>query len=198
MIKNLILDNGNVLVKWDPNEIANLTFPEDKETAKIYKEKVLEAKNWYFIDSGKYTIEEVAKIFANQVDEKYREKILYAIRNFNKIIPILYKENEWVNEAKNKSFNIYILSNTNEKFVDMLKRFPCKDSISGYLTSYDSKLMKPDINIYKLLCKKYNLKPEECMFIDDIKINVDASLQAGYGKGLVYDGNITKLYDILK
>src|SRR5574344_2584435 len=108
MIKNLILDNGNVLVKWDPNEIANLTFPEDKETAKIYKEKVLEAENWYFIDSGKYTIEEVAKIFANQVDEKYREKILYAIKNFNKIIPILYKENAWVNEVKSKGINMYI------------------------------------------------------------------------------------------
>ena len=39
--------------------------------------------------------------------------------------------------------------------------------------------MKPDEKIYRLLLDKYDLKPEETLFIDDIAENIEAAGKIG-------------------
>lgn len=46
-------------------------------------------------------------------------------------------------------------------------------------------MIKPSPEIYQLLCSKYNLKPEECVFIDDTEKNVEAAVREGM-KGIVF------------
>ena len=50
------------------------------------------------------------------------------------------------------------------------------------------KFSKPDIRIYEILLEKYSLIPEECLFIDDLEINVKAAEGSGM-KGLVTFGS---------
>lgn len=45
--------------------------------------------------------------------------------------------------------------------------------------SYDVLMIKPDKNIYLKLLNKYNLKPCECLFIDDLDINVEGAKSVG-------------------
>ena len=42
-----------------------------------------------------------------------------------------------------------------------------------------SRLIKPEPEIYQLLCSKYSLKMEECVFIDDKQANTDAAKALG-------------------
>ena len=49
----------------------------------------------------------------------------------------------------------------------------------GYVFSAQEKLMKPDRRIYEKLLARYMLKPEESLFIDDLKANTDAAKKLG-------------------
>lgn len=49
----------------------------------------------------------------------------------------------------------------------------------GYVFSAQEKLMKLDKRIYEKLFARYMLKPEESLFIDDLKVNTDAAKKLG-------------------
>jgi len=47
--------------------------------------------------------------------------------------------------------------------------------------------VKPDPEIYKTLLRRYNLKAEECVFIDDTEENVVSAQKIGLN-GIVFTG----------
>ena len=51
--------------------------------------------------------------------------------------------------------------------------------MDGGIMSYEVQLIKPDLIIYQTLMKRYDLQPEECVFLDDTKANIDGALRAG-------------------
>ena len=59
----------------------------------------------------------------------------------------------------------------------------------GGVISAEVKASKPDTRIYNALLEKYSLIPGECLYIDDIEINVKAGEAAGM-KGLVTFGSL--------
>ena len=48
-------------------------------------------------------------------------------------------------------------------------------------------IAKPDPEIYKLLLSRYDLKAEECVFIDDTEENVLSAKKLGFA-GIVFTG----------
>ena len=50
----------------------------------------------------------------------------------------------------------------------------------GGILSYKEKMIKPDARIYELLTKRYELVPEECVFLDDTLRNIEAASVHGY------------------
>ena len=48
------------------------------------------------------------------------------------------------------------------------------------------KLVKPDREIYECLLKTYDLKAEECVFLDDRKENVEAARNIGMA-GILFE-----------
>ena len=62
-----------------------------------------------------------------------------------------------------------------------------EEYFDGKLISYEVEKIKPDHEIYRILCERYALKPEESVFIDDRKINVDAAKALGF-EGVVFTG----------
>ena len=59
------------------------------------------------------------------------------------------------------------------------------DEVDGGILSYQVQLIKPAPEIYRLLCSKYDLKAEECVFIDDLAKNVDAAMKEGM-QGIIF------------
>ena len=51
--------------------------------------------------------------------------------------------------------------------------------LDGGVFSCEEKLIKPDHAIYERIVEKYNLKPEECVFIDDSERNVIGARECG-------------------
>lgn len=57
----------------------------------------------------------------------------------------------------------------------------------GFLISSKEKIVKPNPAIYKLLLNRFSLIPDECLFIDDMQINIDGAENVGI-HGHRFDG----------
>jgi FMN phosphatase YigB (HAD superfamily) len=69
-----------------------------------------------------------------------------------------------------------------------LKYFQGRLEISG-----ETGHMKPNAEAYMALCTKYNVKPQDCIFIDDLLINVEAARQLGIDAIHLKDGDFFTL-----
>jgi putative hydrolase of the HAD superfamily len=94
---------------------------------------------------------------------------------------------ELVEELKEKGYGIYLLSNASVRQHDYWPRVPGSEFFDGTLISADEKIMKPQPEIYRLCMQRFGLKPEECMFIDDVQANVDGAVACGIA-GVVFKG----------
>lgn len=185
MIKNIIFDLGNVILKDYPYIILNNIEINDKEY-EIIKNTFF--NNWEELDLGNITIKEYFEKcnIPIKLKKEIKEKLInyYKYREFNLEVLKLMKI------LKNNNYNIYILSNNNKETYEYLLNLPEFKYVDGWVVSCEYKINKPDKRIYEILLKKYNLNSEECFFIDDKKINIEtANLLGIKGHILNYERN---------
>ncbi len=84
-------------------------------------------------------------------------------------------------------YGIYLLSNTNpimwNSFIAESFRQEGKereDYFDGMVTSFEAKVMKPSPEIFEYARRKFNILPEETMFLDDSKANCEAAVSLGW------------------
>ena len=85
-------------------------------------------------------------------------------------------------------YRMYVLSNACQLFYEYFPRRFDEKLFDGIMVSSTVRLIKPDPRIYELLCSTYDLKPEECVFIDDRADNVEAAQGVGM-QGIVFPGS---------
>lgn len=125
-----------------------------------------------------------AFIANNPAYEKEIRQVIDAVGDTISLMPYTV---EWVKGLKEKGYHLYILSNyaeyTYEKTSHKMEFLPYMD---GVVFSYRCKLIKPEKEIYEYICKTYELKPEESVFLDDRKDNVEAARNMGM-HGIVFE-----------
>ena len=178
MIKNIIFDVGNVLVEYNPDGLMHrLGF--DEETLQAVNQAVFQNELWNESDRGVLSPEELLEAFIanNPAYEKEIRQVIDAVGDTISLMPYTV---EWVKGLKEKGYHLYILSNyaeyTYEKTSHKMEFLPYMD---GVVFSYRCKLIKPEKEIYEYICKTYELKPEESVFLDDRKDNVEAARNMG-------------------
>ena len=185
MIKNIIFDVGNVLVEYNPDGLMRrLGF--DEETLQTVNQAVFQNELWNESDRGVLSPEELLEAFIanNPAYEKEIRQVIDAVGDTISLMPYTV---EWVKGLKEKGYHLYILSNyaeyTYEKTSHKMEFLPYMD---GVVFSYRCKLIKPEKEIYEYICKTYELKPEESVFLDDRKDNVEAARNMGM-HGIVFE-----------
>ncbi len=79
-----------------------------------------------------------------------------------------------------KKYKIGFLSNAfngAREFVD--RQFHFLDAFDLTVFSYEVKIRKPNLRIYRLVCERLDVSPEETLFIDDMEVNVEGARKAG-------------------
>ncbi|TKJ27350.1 MAG: hypothetical protein CEE42_02910 [Promethearchaeota archaeon Loki_b31] len=167
MIKNIIFDLGNVLLRFKPEEFL-LQFTSDKEYIKQFVPKITRSKLWLDLDRGLESLENAEIIFISKYPE---EKELISLF-FNHWMEMLTPIEENINillDLSKSGYKTYILSNyIKEAFIFVKEKFDFFTIFDGQIISGEEKVIKPDKVIYESLLRRYQLIPEESLFIDDI------------------------------
>lgn len=192
MIKNIIFDMGQVLIRFDPELFINRVGVSniiDKET--LLRE-VYQSIEWSMMDRGTITNEDACKIIKKRVPMHLKDKISLLTSNWDRpIIPIDGAE-ELIKELKDKGYRIYLLSNAADNFNNYWHNIPGNEYFDGVVVSSYVKLMKPQFEIYNYLLEKYDLKANECVFIDDSIQNVEAATCLGIN-GIVFHNDYKEI-----
>jgi len=177
MIRNVILDIGRVLIGFEWMEYINRLF--DEETGQKVTDALWKTHYWWELDRAVLSEEEILEKFYSagpDVKDEIREafdRVGECMTRFEYAIP-------WIEDLKENGYRVYYLSNYSEHLMranpEVLDFLPHMDG--GVFSRY-VKLIKPDPEIYRTLMDKYDLKAEECLFIDDREENVAAARELG-------------------
>lgn len=187
MIKNIVFDVGKVLIDWNPYlTMRELGFSDD--VIDSIRTKLFDAGAWTEEDRGLLSPLELEDYFVSFAPELEKEIRLFYKHATDSIAPRKFAI-PWIQSLKKSGFKTYVLSNFGE---EAMKRgvemggINFLDELDGYLFSYEVNKVKPEPEIYNALFKRYNLIPSECVFIDDLAVNIEAARALGM-KGIVFE-----------
>ncbi|MCI8947077.1 MAG: HAD family phosphatase [Lachnospiraceae bacterium] len=178
MIKNIVFDIGNVLTyyTWE-SHIHSFGFSE------AVRERVIRAtvksEAWNEFDRGVLNDEEVIGLLV-QNDPGVEKEIRRMMENVGGLVSKADYAIPWIQELKGKGYHVYYLSNfsfkAEKECSHALDFMPYMD---GGILSCKEKLIKPQPEIYARLLEIYDLIADECVFLDDLDVNVRAAKAAG-------------------
>ena len=110
--------------------------------------------------------------------------------------PAVWQE---LHRLKNSGYHLYLLSNySSVLFEKHVGRADFHRDLDGRIVSFEVHTIKPDPDIYQTLFSEYGLKPEECLYFDDLQENVDASrLQGMDARRVASEKELLKLLEEL-
>lgn len=181
-IKNIIFDLGNVLVSANMEDLMAVDpdIPNDKINYIM--------SQWHKDEDDTIGLDEFKSIIPDRLKEaskfipKLFEYNIRCVNPFDYTIPLIDK-------LKVAGYNVYFLSNWSKWSYELLNkyhRFDFLEKMNGGVWSWQTGCMKPNERIYRILLTKYNLNPEECVFFDNLKNNVEAANDVGI-KGVLFD-----------
>lgn len=178
MIKNIVLDMGNVLLDYDPDVIMTKLF-EHEADRKLIEKELFRGPEWEQGDLGIITNAERFAGVSKRVPERLHDLLRRCIAEWDICMLPIPGAKEFCDYIKEKGYGVYILSNACERFYHYFPKYFPLEFFDGIVVSSDVHMIKPDIRIYEYLLCKYELKGEECLFIDDREDNVQGAQAAG-------------------
>ena len=197
MIKNVILDMGNVVLKFDP-EVSLNKYCKSNEEKDIIRQALFKGEEWIMGDKGEISDKDLYEKVKHKVPEKYHETLKNVADNWDICIVPLDGTKQFCDYLKEKKYGLYILSNASDRYHKYFPEIFPLDYFTGLVFSCDIHIIKPDEGIFKYILNKYNLKAEECLFIDDIESNIKGAEKVNM-KGEVFKNNydyIIKKYNL--
>lgn len=178
MIKHLILDIGNVICAWDPDGLVGMTFSDPADQQEALR-VVVNNPDWSALDKGDMSVDEAiwraqsrTHLAAADIESVYD--------NFCQSLTALPESMAAMKRAHEHDVPMYILSNMQAHAWEYLQNtFECFSWCTDVVISCEARLIKPDAAIYAHVCNKFSISPESCVFVDDMKENVEAAIAYG-------------------
>ena len=184
MIRNVILDIGDVLVHSDFERFFKRQGYDDAMVHRLSKATFL-SPAWRELDRGVWSMDEIMDAFIRN-DPGIEDALRSVFRNTEGFVRRYPYAESWIRSLKASGFKVYCLSNLSGLIYDGCSgELGFLGMVDGYILSWREKLAKPDPQIYHLLLDRYSLRAEECIYIDDSKINVLAAVNLGM-TGIVF------------
>ena len=175
MIKNLVFDFGNVLIEWNSAKILAAFVKE--EDRKRVKAAIFDSGLWAQTDTGQLTLEAAIQAAQTLLDSSYSATVEAIFTHWYETVDVYHQLQEKIFEWAQLGYGIYILSTTSEIFyaVENAGLLPMTKVLTGKILSYEVGFAKPDKSIYQKLLTQYALHANQCVFIDDLQINLDVA-----------------------
>lgn len=199
MIKNIVFDMGKVLVGYDAGLVIH-QFVEDPADQQLIFNTLFCSQEWLYLDMGTISEEQAMKQILPRLPERLHTQAQQCMDNWDRYCMWTIKAMDPViRRMKAKGKKIYLCSNASLR---LLKCYdfviPAIDCFDGILFSAEEKCIKPQPFLYRRFFERFDLKPEECFFIDDVQANIDGAKACGMDGYCFNDGKIDKLVEFLE
>ena len=172
-MKNIVFDLGRVVFAQDPTK-SSAHFKQFFS----YVSLTPMPQFWTDYDLGISSFDKVAADLAayRGVEVEYASAMIReAIARQETIAPTA----ALIADLKAAGYRLYVLSNMSREFIDFLREQPVYRHFDGEVISCEEGLAKPQPEIYDLLLERFDLEPDETLFIDDRQENVEAAAEKG-------------------
>ena len=186
MIRNVVFDMGNVLLDFAPERYLSRFVAAEGDRA-LLREELFGSVEWVMTDHGALGDEGLYAAVCGRVPERLHGVVREIIRHWYEDMPAYPGVEALIGRLLARGYRLFVLSNVSEHYDVMRRGIPHIEEFDGEFISCRAHLLKPEPAIFSAFCEKFGLKPEECLFIDDQKINVYGAMRVGM-KGLVYRG----------
>lgn len=177
-VKNIIFDLGKVLFSWNPQKVlTEFCSPSLKISFDEFPEELLSI--WREFDRGVIAEAKLQIAFASilNIPHEMTLQLMDALKKSLKPIP---ETVELLHSLHRRGYGLYCLSNISSSFGHYLKdNNEFFELFDGIIFSADVKLVKPELEIYHLLCDRYHIVPAESVFLDDRIENIEAAKKIG-------------------
>lgn len=179
MIKAIIFDLGGVLVDWNPKYLYKKIFTDESEM-KSFLETIC-TNDWNEEQDAGRTLQEATEVLIKEYPEQEENIKAYYGRWEEMLNGPIEGTVEIFKQLKELGkYKIYALTNWSaETFPIAKQKYDFLNWFDGVVVSGTEKIRKPDPAFFQILLDRYNLKPEEVLFIDDNFRNVKSALKMG-------------------
>ena len=173
-VKKFLFDLGNVFFDWNPERVLKPMFADD-ERMNFFINNISFPLLDTRCDAG-ITIEVAVNDAIKKFPDFEKEIKLYYPNHGNMVGGFFQKTVDVFYKVKNLNYPCYVLSNWSaETYEGMEDQYPFLKEFDGKIISGRDFLIKPDPAIYELAISRFDLIPEETLFIDDRLDNIEAA-----------------------
>ena len=179
-INTIIFDLGGVLIDWNPKYVYRDVFNGDEAKVDWFLNNIC-THEWNEEHDAGRLIEEGNKVLIEQFPE-HEALIRTYYERWSEMLGGPIKEGVAILERLKKinTHQLYALTNWSaETFPVAIERYDFLKHFSGIVVSGKEKTRKPFARIYEIILDRYNLVPEQSVFIDDSLRNVEGARAIG-------------------
>ena len=200
MIKNIVFDIGNVILKFNLEDVLP-KFTDNKSEQQFIIDNIINSPEWLgnsLIDTGYISKEEAISIVQDRTNHEKDDLISNFWNNYNDFSLVDDRVIKLIKNLKLKGYKIFLLSNINEHTFMNVNKSELFNIVDGYILSYIEHQVKPYKAIYKTLINRYSLLPTETLFIDDNQNNINTAQELGFVSKKVKPDSYESVFNSLK
>lgn len=178
MIKAVIFDIGNVLIRWMPEAHYDALIGSEKRQAFFAETGILDTH--MTVDAGAHFKDTIYALADKH--PKWQREILDWHDNWNALAsPAIAHSVRLLQALKARGVTVFTLTNFGaENFPTSQEQYPFLKLFDRYYVSGVMKMIKPDAAIYAAVEADCGLAPETLLFADDRPENIDAAAARGW------------------
>ncbi len=197
MIKNIIFDFGQVLVRFEPKYMVEQYVSAPSDSA-LLQSVVFDRLYWDKLDAGTITDAETIALIKERIPSRLHEVAEKIYYNWIYNIPEIDGMDALVNRVKQAlDGKIFLLSNISTYFAEHKHEIPILRNFENCVFSAVCGHTKPNADMFRYICEKYDLNPEETVFVDDSPKNIKGAEDFGI-IGYLFDGDVVALEEFLE
>lgn len=179
MITTIIFDLGGVLIDWNPNHLYSKLIADEEQRQHFLTH--ICSSDWNEEQDAGRSLSEGTELLVSQFPE-HEENIRAFYGRWEEMLggPIEGTVEIFRQLKESGRYKIYALTNWSAETYDIaLKQCPFLSWFDGIVMSGIEKTRKPHPEFYQILLDRYQVKPQECLFIDDNYRNILAAEKMG-------------------
>lgn len=175
MIKTIIFDFGNVFINLDIEGAINNTYELLEITE--FSEEIMAYNSFY--EQGLVSTDEFLEFYTENFPKLSKSQLIELWNLILKDFPE-HRLNFLKKLKASSRYKLILLSNTNELHINWIKNNivyfeDFKILFDEFYLSHEIHLKKPNKDIFDFILNENHLKPEECLFIDDNRDNIETA-----------------------